>query len=303
MQFGSIDLDDVVRVVDVSRITARFELGTKWKCMSVLARHDHESTLEESTSQLPQHSLEVIPSLPLNDAILTTNGPDFASAPSVPMQASQNDLQSAKPKAPAAMSWAKIATPKVAAYKAQPSLAPVARVNIAAKNVNKIAQRYVESSTPIITMASQGIEDLFSSFDASNERHLIKTRGLRNTGNMCFMNSVLQPLLHCTPFFNLIKQLGEIHLNQKTPLIKAFCSFFGKFERESSRSVKPNRIPGTAIDAEDIYDALRTRPIVHFKKGRQEDAEEFLGFILDGLHEELLIGNPFLEILSAACQN
>ncbi|KAI8827873.1 cysteine proteinase [Chytriomyces cf. hyalinus JEL632] len=116
----------------------------------------------------------------------------------------------------------------------------------------------------------------------------IKPCGLKNHGNMCFMNAVLQPLLHCTPFYNVIQQLQRVVPKQKTPLFNAFCTFFDKFEKNYSSSTKSKRSFLNALDAEDIYDALRTKSSVHFKKGGQEDAEEFLRFILDELHEELL---------------
>jgi ubiquitin C-terminal hydrolase len=47
---------------------------------------------------------------------------------------------------------------------------------------------------------------------------------------------------------------------------------------------------GEALSPEYVYDALRGLKRFDSMKGRQEDAEEFLGFLLDGLHEEFLAG-------------
>lgn len=47
---------------------------------------------------------------------------------------------------------------------------------------------------------------------------------------------------------------------------------------------------GEAFSPEYVYDALRGLKRFDSMKGRQEDAEEFLGFLLDGLHEEFLAG-------------
>ncbi|KAI8827874.1 hypothetical protein BJ741DRAFT_583222 [Chytriomyces cf. hyalinus JEL632] len=97
----------------------------------------------------------------------------------------------------------------------------------------------------------------------------------------------------------------EFNLKKRTPLIGAFCTFFNKVEKEGHLSAKSKCTSANAIDAEFVYDALCTRTNEPFKKslvnvlspeldgktnfqGRQEDAEEFLVYLLDGLHEELL---------------
>ncbi|CAK5278168.1 unnamed protein product, partial [Mycena citricolor] len=128
-------------------------------------------------------------------------------------------------------------------------------------------------------------------------------RGLVNTGNMCFANAVLQVLLRCEPFVRFFSRLqalageDEDGWLEPAPLVRATGAFMKKFIRPV---VAPSAGKGKARaededDFEDafipteIYDALKDKKRFDgMRGGHQEDAEEFLGFFLDTLEEELL---------------
>jgi hypothetical protein len=81
-----------------------------------------------------------------------------------------------------------------------------------------------------------------------------------------------------------------------------------------SEELKNEEAYGVPFAPEYVYDALRGRKrfdsmkvkleeqVIHcrncilklYKQGRQEDAEEFLCFLLDGLHEEMIAGRSII---------
>ncbi|KAJ3209447.1 Ubiquitin carboxyl-terminal hydrolase 10 [Entophlyctis luteolus] len=84
--------------------------------------------------------------------------------------------------------------------------------------------------------------------------------------------------------------------------------FFNEFDEEKilsssatgrgkSKSLKRSKNVD-AFEPTYIYDVLSSMKHVDSVKGRQEDAEEFLGFLLDGLHEELLLAQQSQDEVS-----
>ncbi|KAJ3495673.1 hypothetical protein NLJ89_g10590 [Agrocybe chaxingu] len=180
----------------------------------------------------------------------------------------------------------------------------------------------------------------------------IRPRGLVNSGNMCFANSVLQILVYCPPFHRLFLELGRLLVgpvvgangpvngaskdvgdkNATTPLVDATVTFLGEFVEEKKRGkdrarlevVVRNGASGSGAgrgkgkekakegeakqevvlvpeeEGEDdwdgdsflptyVYDAMKVKKrFENMGGGHQEDAEEFFGFYLDSLEEELL---------------
>ena len=115
----------------------------------------------------------------------------------------------------------------------------------------------------------------------------VKARGLVNQGNMCYMNSVLQVLVFCAPFraiFKFIKQCSKVSLSHPSRMIEALINFFDEFQ-VCSPSSKDNI--GDVLLPIELYSVIYNSN--KFVQGNQEDAEEFLGFLLDSLHEELLV--------------
>lgn len=118
---------------------------------------------------------------------------------------------------------------------------------------------------------------------------------------MCFANTILQVLVYCTPFTELFEELGKrlkADLARRTPLVEAMVIFLREFVPSSSSI--PNGSSGTstprskvredaAFVPENVYDAMKeNKRFDSMRRGFQEDAEEYLGFFLNTLHEELV---------------
>lgn len=112
-----------------------------------------------------------------------------------------------------------------------------------------------------------------------------RARGLTNTGNICYMNAVLQVLLFAEPFNKTLKLLetksmGSLSPETKTPVLDIITRFFNVFTLTNTN--KP-------ITTDSCYLSLMNfKRFSHLRWGQQEDAEEFLGYLLDALHEEFV---------------
>ncbi|KAJ8959495.1 hypothetical protein NQ318_022192 [Aromia moschata] len=134
----------------------------------------------------------------------------------------------------------------------------------------------------------------------------LQPRGLINHSNYCYINSILQALVACPPLYNLLISLAQnISSNEKrkpTPVIDGMCRFVKEFKQLPANMRVNNRrsdgknqkkeqgilintdIPFEPFWIHKMLNGIRTDLI----EGRQEDAEEFLGCLLNGLNDEML---------------
>lgn len=66
-----------------------------------------------------------------------------------------------------------------------------------------------KKSLPKSTKSKRSVSDIVNDLTVSYQGTLIHPRGLINNGNMCFMNAILQPLVHCAPFYNSLRKLAK----------------------------------------------------------------------------------------------
>lgn len=93
--------------------------------------------------------------------------------------------------------------------------------------------------------------------------------GLNNLGNTCYMNSVLQALFMTKLFRNGIL----LSTKDTMPLISKMQSLFTLLQFSQRSSLSPN-------------DILNIAKPPGFLPGHQHDSSEFLGYLLDVLHEQ-----------------
>lgn len=135
-----------------------------------------------------------------------------------------------------------------------------------------------------------------SGFRRSSERSDISERsekasshssglnGLRNIGNTCFMNSVLQCLSNTRPLLEYLtedKYASELNTTlscMKGALMKAFASVIKELWRSGERD--------TVVNTTSLKSQVQ-RFAPRFMGYSQQDAQEFLRYLLEGLHEDV----------------
>ncbi|KAL2424326.1 putative ubiquitin carboxyl-terminal hydrolase 3 [Exophiala dermatitidis] len=187
---------------------------------------------------------------------------------------------------PAPKSWANL-------FRANEPQNPSATITASAANSN------VSGGSKTETLSSV-LHDMNSVPEKPSKISFLKPRGLVNTGNMCYMNSVLQVLVFCLPFYDFLAKVAQRAphaFKSDTPLIDAIIMFIQEYPVIcSANSVEQLRLRLKAEDYENygdsfipeyVYAAIKDLPrFREMRRGHQQDAQEFLGFLLEELHEE-----------------
>ncbi|KAG9135380.1 hypothetical protein Leryth_007158, partial [Lithospermum erythrorhizon] len=121
-------------------------------------------------------------------------------------------------------------------------------------------------------------------------------RGLLNSGNLCFLNATLQALLSCSSFVQLLQRIRTCNISKVVcPTLSAFAEFVSSFDKPNSGTVKKD---SSVLDigrpfSPVMFDVVLKKFTPDIPGGiagraRQEDAQEFLSYVMDQMHNELV---------------
>ncbi|KAL4748007.1 hypothetical protein BDW72DRAFT_162357 [Aspergillus terricola var. indicus] len=212
-----------------------------------------------------------------------TNTPAEKPVAAAEEPAESKPVEAVKPAAP--KSWADLVRNKNLARNAASQSAPSGVVNGVVKS---------QSVADVILNLGDDVSQY------SDKVTFLEPRGLVNTGNMCYMNSVLQILVSCVPFYQFLDHIGKRashSFHSDFPMVDALIMFMKEFrvidaasnEEQLRMRLKANELEqyGEAFIPEFVYEVIRQLPRFRdMRRGHQQDAQEFLGFLLEEMHEE-----------------
>ncbi|KAH7679073.1 Ubiquitinyl hydrolase 1 protein [Dioscorea alata] len=113
-------------------------------------------------------------------------------------------------------------------------------------------------------------------------------RGLKNPGKLSLVNATLQALLSCTPFVQVVCELEKCHI-QRHPTLHAFSSLITKVDIPFHQS-NGRREPFSAVI---IFKGIIRKYLAGLPQRPSDgmkniDAQEFLAFMINEMHQELL---------------
>ncbi|GFF42899.1 probable ubiquitin carboxyl-terminal hydrolase 3 [Aspergillus udagawae] len=258
----------------------------------------------QSHSKGSKPTVPVVPVLPVIPSPIAHRQPpkeDTSRAPGTPKSATASVISANEtPKEDATEETAKAASPRAAPK----SWADLVRAK-GGSRVSGPAGAHPAESNGLVMHKSESLADVLTSLGEdvsqySDKIAFLEPRGLINTGNMCYMNSVLQILVSCIPFYQFMDHVGRraSHSVQSAfPMVDAMIMFMKEFrvidaahsEEQLRLRLKPNELEeyGEAFTPDFVYEVIRQLPRFRdMQRGHQQDAQEFLGFLLEEMHEE-----------------
>ena len=158
-----------------------------------------------------------------------------------------------------------------------------------------------EKKTTEISKSSDAVEEIedtrkyhslyrvLLTHDLSSKVHT-GARGLYNTNNMCFFNSMLQVLVHCPSLYALIQNIHENtrrSSNSENEVLDHFVAFAHNYGNVGDLK--------RAFNADALYNVVCKHPSFNIERNRQEDAQEFLSNLLDALENNFSKASPHEE--------
>lgn len=159
----------------------------------------------------------------------------------------------------------------------------------------KLLDQSSSSSTPSSPSSSKIKSSKKENKGAGVKKSPKKRLGLKNLGNTCFMNSVLQSLSNIEEFCNVLTTLPSLNDQvQKSKDVKKSVarriSSDGIILTDELKKVLmalQQSDDKTAISPDSLFQAI-WKVVPRFRGYQQQDAHEFLRYMLDRLHTELL---------------
>ncbi|KAK2712086.1 hypothetical protein QYM36_010944, partial [Artemia franciscana] len=143
-------------------------------------------------------------------------------------------------------------------------------VNCASRGPTFVIQYLIQGSN-----ASQLEKEISNEVIASSERYF----GLVNFGNTCYANSVLQALYFCKPFREKVLEYRTKHKRNKETLLTCLADLY--------HSIATNKKRTGTIQPKKFVARLKKEK-EEFNNFIQQDAHEFLNFLVNHISEQVL---------------